>query len=129
MSIKGFPYPQKLCESVGHGRSDKQRDSHRANKCFFTVGSEDRRCLDAIASDPSAKHKQIWRARIIPEGANGCGTVIGQNRDRHRSQEFIDFLDTVAGHLPGDSDVHVIIDNYSTHNTKEVHALLARHLR
>ena len=42
---------------------------------FFTVGSEDRRHLDAIAIDPSAKFKHNWRARIILESANGCGTM------------------------------------------------------
>ena len=48
------------------------------------------------------------------------GTVIGQSKDRHRSQEFIDFLDTVAGQISEDLDVHVILDNASTHSTKEV---------
>ena len=52
------------------------------------------------------------------------GTVIGQSMDRHRTQEFIDFLDTIAGQLPEGRDVHVILDNSSTHRTAEVHAWL-----
>ena len=55
------------------------------------------------------------------------GTVTGQSKDRHRSQEFIDFLDTVAEQLPEDCDVHVILDNCATHKTKDVHAWLDRH--
>ena len=50
------------------------------------------------------------------------GTVIGQNMERHRHQEFIDFLDTVERQLPAGCDVHVILDNYSTHKTDAVHA-------
>ena len=42
---------------------------------FYTASGEDRRRLDAIANDPSAQHKHVWRARIILEGANGCGTM------------------------------------------------------
>ena len=37
---------------------------------FYTVSGEDRRRLEAIANDPSAQHKHVWRARIILEGAN-----------------------------------------------------------
>ena len=57
------------------------------------------------------------------------GKVIGQSKDRHRSQEFIDFLDTVAGQIPEGLDVHVILDNASTHSTKEVHTWLDQHPR
>ena len=55
------------------------------------------------------------------------GTVIGQNMERHRHQEFIAFLDTVERQLPGDRDVHVILDNYATHKTDAVRAWLDRH--
>ena len=41
---------------------------------FFTVGGDDHRRLEAIARDPSAQHKHVWRARIILESANGFST-------------------------------------------------------
>ena len=48
---------------------------------------------------------------------------------RHRAKEFIRFLKkidrTVAKHL----DLHLIVDNYTTHKTKEVQAWLERHPR
>ena len=57
------------------------------------------------------------------------GLGVGQSKDRHRSQEFIDFTGTVAGQIPEGLDVHVILDNASTHSTKEVHAWLDQHPR
>ena len=57
------------------------------------------------------------------------GVVIGDCLPRHRAREFIAFLRridrTVAKHL----DVHVVLDNYSTHKTDEVKAWLAKHPR
>lgn len=57
------------------------------------------------------------------------GTVIGQNMQRHRHQEFIRFLNRVAREMPADTDIHVILDNYAAHKKDKVHAWLARHPR
>jgi hypothetical protein len=38
------------------------------------------------------------------------GTVIGQNMQRHRHQEFIRFLNTVNRASPKDKDIHIIAD-------------------
>jgi transposase len=43
--------------------------------------------------------------------------VIGQFHQRHRSVEFRRFLDTIEAQVPADLDVHLILDNYSTHKT------------
>ena len=55
------------------------------------------------------------------------GEVLGECLPRHRAKEFIRFLKkidrTVAKHL----DLHLIVDNYTTHKTKEVQAWLERH--
>ena len=57
------------------------------------------------------------------------GEIIGECLPRHRAKEFIRFLKkidrTVAKHL----DLHLIVDNYTTHKTKEVQAWLERHPR
>ena len=57
------------------------------------------------------------------------GEVLGECLPRHRAKEFIRFLKkidrTVAKHL----DLHLIVDNYTTHKTKEVQASLERHPR
>ena len=41
----------------------------------FTVGSEDRRRLEAIVADRNTKQKHVWRVRIIIESGDGCGTM------------------------------------------------------
>ncbi len=48
------------------------------------------------------------------------GKVIGTCQDRHRSREFIRFLNHLERQLPADQQVHLIMDNYCTHKSAEV---------
>src|SRR6202795_1112540 len=48
------------------------------------------------------------------------GKVIGTCQDRHRSREFIRFLNHLEAQLPADQDVHLIMDNYCTHKSADV---------
>jgi len=57
------------------------------------------------------------------------GTVIGQNRQRHRHQEFIQFLNAIERQVPADKQIHVVLDNYAAHKHAKVKAWLARHPR
>jgi len=57
------------------------------------------------------------------------GTVIGKCRRRHRSKEFRDFLDLIDREVPPKLDVHLVIDNASTHKTPLIHRWLLRHPR
>jgi len=43
------------------------------------------------------------------------GMVIGQCLPRHRHQEFLKFLRTIDREVPKVLQIHVILDNYSTH--------------
>src|SRR5207247_5061108 len=43
------------------------------------------------------------------------GKVIGRCMQRHRHQEFIRFLNTVARDVAADQAVHVVLDNSATH--------------
>jgi transposase len=47
------------------------------------------------------------------------GRVIGLVRDRHRSKEFIEFLKTVDKNYPKDWKIRIILDNHSSHISKE----------
>lgn len=58
-----------------------------------------------------------------------AGTVIGTCMPRHRAQEFRKFLDEVERNLPADLDVHVVMDNASSHNTKLIRNWFARRPR
>jgi transposase len=48
------------------------------------------------------------------------GKVIGSCLPRHRGKEFIRFLNRLEKELPTDLDIHLILDNYSTHKSAEV---------
>jgi transposase len=48
------------------------------------------------------------------------GKVIGSCQARHRSKEFVRFLNQLEKELPPDRDVHLIMDNYCTHKSAEV---------
>lgn len=54
------------------------------------------------------------------------GQVIGKCYPRHRSAEFRRFLDRVEAALPGDLDVHVVMDNYATHKTQQIRRWFAK---
>ena len=57
------------------------------------------------------------------------GKVIGKCQRRHRSQEFLKFLEAVDGQLPVEQRVHLVMDNYATHKTPKVQRWFARHPR
>jgi len=57
------------------------------------------------------------------------GTVIGECHRRHRAIEFRAFLDTVEASVPSDLEIHVILDNYSTHKTALIKRWLVKHPR
>lgn len=57
------------------------------------------------------------------------GSVVGQCLPRHRHQEFLKFLRILDRELPGELDLHLILDNYRTHKHADVDAWLAKHRR
>ena len=57
------------------------------------------------------------------------GSVIAQPYRRHRHQEFLRFLKLIDGAVPKDLDLHLVLDNYATHKTPEIHKWLLRHPR
>ncbi|MFI5054641.1 MAG: IS630 family transposase [Acidimicrobiia bacterium] len=57
------------------------------------------------------------------------GRVISDMTERHRAEEFRRFLNLINRSVPDDLDVHLIVDNVSTHKTPEIHRWLLRHPR
>src|SRR4029453_7484631 len=57
------------------------------------------------------------------------GEIIGEFHQRHRAREFRTFLDTIDAAVPPKLDVHLIVDNATTHKTPLIHRWLARHPR
>jgi transposase len=54
------------------------------------------------------------------------GSVIGKCLPRHRAQEFRRFLDEVERNVPKDLDIHVVMDNASSHKTKLIRDWFAK---
>ena len=48
------------------------------------------------------------------------GRVIAKCQRRHRHQEFLSFLRLIDREVPPDLDVHIVLDNYSTHRHHKV---------
>ena len=57
------------------------------------------------------------------------GKVIGSLHARHRAIEFKKFLQTLDREVPTELEVHVILDNSSTHKTPAIHRWLLAHPR
>jgi transposase len=57
------------------------------------------------------------------------GKVIADMTDRHRGEEFQRFLNLINRSVPSELDVHLVIDNVSTHKTPQIHRWLLRHPR
>lgn len=55
------------------------------------------------------------------------GRVIGTTAPRHTTEEFVAFLGQVVASQPKRKEIHIILDNLSTHKTKRVEQFLAAH--
>ena len=65
-------------------------------------------------------------ASVTAEVAAKAGTVIGTCMPRHRAQEFRKFLDEVERNVPAGLDVHVVMDNASSHKTQVIRNWFAK---
>ncbi len=57
------------------------------------------------------------------------GAVLGRTAERHTSEEFVAFLGALVAAQPTRPDIHIILDNLSTHKTRRVEDFLALHRR
>jgi transposase len=58
-----------------------------------------------------------------------AGKVIGQCYARHRHQEFLKFLKRLDAEFPGQTAMHLVMDNYGTHTHPRVKSWLKHHPR
>ncbi|MBV6509490.1 MAG: IS630 family transposase ISMsm2 [Acidimicrobiales bacterium] len=57
------------------------------------------------------------------------GEVLHHIRPRHRAVEFLAFLKSIDAAVPDNLDVHIVLDNSSTHKTPAINKWLLRHHR
>lgn len=55
-----------------------------------------------------------------------AGSVIGTCMPRHRAQEFRKCLDEVESNIPAGLDIHVVMDNPSSHKTQVIRNWFAK---
>ena len=58
-----------------------------------------------------------------------AGTIVGKCMPRHRAQEFRKFLDEIERNVPANLDIHVVMDNASSHKTRLIRAWFAKRRR
>jgi putative transposase len=57
------------------------------------------------------------------------GQVMTRCRQRHRHQEYLEFLKHIDTNVPASLDVHLVVDNYGTHKHPKIKRWLALHPR
>jgi transposase len=58
-----------------------------------------------------------------------AGSVIGKCMPRHRAREFRMFLDEIERNVPKDLDIHIVMDNASSHKTQMIKRWFAKRPR
>lgn len=89
-------------------------------------------CLPMMAGTPSrhtATYSRHGTTTLFAALNTKTGEVIGKCHRRHRAKEFLGFLRTIDKSVPAHLDVHVIMDNLSTHRTESVSRWFAKHPR
>jgi transposase len=89
-------------------------------------------CLPMLPTTPARRTHDYVRngtTSLFAAFDLASGSVIAQPYRRHRHQEFLKFLKLIDKAVPKDLDLHLVLDNYATHKTPEIHAWLLKHPR
>lgn len=71
------------------------------------------------------EYKRLGTVSILAALDLHAGKIIAQVHDRHRSCEFIELLKELDDYYPKESTIRVILDNHSSHISKETMKYLA----
>lgn len=77
----------------------------------------------------SHDYKRCGTLSLFAALDTATGRIIGRCFARHRAREFRAFLNTVEAQVPGELDIHIIMDNLATHKTSTTRNWFARHPR
>lgn len=73
------------------------------------------------------EYKRLGTVSLLAAIDLHTGKIIPIIRDRHRSKEFIEFLQELDNQYPDDWKIRVVLDNHSSHISKETQAFLKIH--
>jgi len=121
---------------------NERLEAGKIGRKFTTISYDEKpgiQAIENIAADlpPIAGNKSTW-GRDYECRRHGTlsllagidlhdGKVIGLIRDRHRSREFIDFLKQIDSQYPKDWKIRIILDNHSSHISKETVGALSKY--
>lgn len=73
------------------------------------------------------EYKRLGTVSLLAAIDLHTGKIIPIIRDRHRSKEFIEFLKELDKQYPDDWKIRIVLDNHSSHISKETRAFLQTH--
>jgi transposase len=85
--------------------------------------------LPGVPARATHDYKRSGTSSLFAALDIASGKVIGSLHSRHRTIEFKKFLGQLDAAIPTELDVHLILDNYTTHKTKTIHRWLLAHPR
>ena len=85
--------------------------------------------MPGVPARASHDYKRAGTSSLYAALDLATGQVIGSLHSRHRAIEFRKFLATIDRQVPAGLDVHLVLDNVSTHKTPAIKRWLAAHPR
>jgi len=73
------------------------------------------------------EYKRLGTVSLLAAIDLHTGEVTSLVRDRHRSKEFVEFLDLLNTKYPEELKIRMVLDNHSAHISKETQAYLKKH--
>ncbi len=89
-------------------------------------------CLPVPPATPARRSHDYVRngtTSLFAAPDMATGKVISSVHRRHRHQEFLRFLHKIDKNVPAELEVHLVCDDYGTHQTPQIQAWLQRHPR
>ena len=117
------------------GETDRLRSRHRASgRPYSQIQALDRTApiLPMLPGTPERATHDYERhgtSSLYAALNLQSGEVIGSLHQRHRAIEFLKFLKRIDENVPAHLDVHLVLDNASSHKTPKVRRWLAAHPR
>ena len=87
------------------------------------------RLMPGVAERRSHDYVRYGTTNLYAALDVASGRVISEMTPRHRAEEFRRFLNLIEKSVPPHLDVHLVVDNSSTHKTPAIQRWLVRHPR
>ena len=141
MNTTGMPVESRMRGNVhvrfGRrlGETDRPRGQHRApSRPNSQIQALDRTqpilpMRPGLPERATHDYKRNGTSSLYAALNLASGKVIGPLHSRHRTIEFKKFLQTLDREVPPELDVHLMLDNATTHKTKVIQRWLLAHPR